>query len=325
VGVWEVETSQEVFRLKGHFWPVRCVAFSPDGQRLVSSSEDGIIKVWDLATGREERTLPGHANPTHCLAFSPDGKRLASASTDPTVKLWDVRSGLEVLTFRGHNTSVWGVAFSPDGRLATAGIPRNGVVRIWAGRPWTPEAAIEREVLGILQALFGKPLAKADVVAYLRNAKTLRPEAVQKALALADRYDEEIDPEKYYQASWATGRKPYLNAIQYGFALQQAQAACQLTPDQANYRSTFGMAQYRVGRYQEALATLTQAEPTAAGSPSVLAFLAMAQHQLGQTEKAQTTLEQLRQMMMKPEWVRNAEAHSFLREAEALVRGAHRN
>jgi Flp pilus assembly protein TadD len=237
------------------------------------------------------------------------------------VKLWDVRSWLEVLTFRNHNTSVWGVAFSPDGRLATAGIPTNGVVKIWDGRPWIPEAAIEREALGILQALFGKPLGKADVIAYLREAKTIRPEAVQKALSLADRYEEETDPEKYYQSSWAIVRKSYLNAIQYGFALQQAQAARQRAPDQAHYRTALGIAQYRLGRYREALATLTPADPMAVGSPADLAFLAMTQHELGQKEQAQATLIRLRETLRKLERVKDDEASRFLREAEALIEG----
>ncbi len=324
VSVWEVETGQEELHLKGHVNPVSGVVFSPDGQRLVSSSEDGIIKVWHLATGREERTLHGHANPTRCLAFSPDGKRLASASTDQTVKLWDVRTWLEVLTFRGHNSSVWGVAFSPDGRLATVG-RKTGVVRIWDGRPWTADAAVEREALGMLQALFGKPLCKADIVAYLRNASSIRPEAAQKALSLSDHYDEETDPETYQQASLALVRQPFLNTIQYGFALSQAETACQRAPQDTRYRTTLGMALYRLNRYPEALATLTEALRTNADNPADLAFLAMTQRQLAQNDQAQATLARLRETIQKPEWAKDEDASQYLREAEEVMQQSNRS
>jgi hypothetical protein len=285
VSVWETQTGQEVFHLQGHFSPVRGVAFSPDGRRLVSSSEDGIVKVWNLATGQEERTLHRHGGSVRCVAFSPDGRRLATASADHTAKLWDVATGFEVLTLRGHRSSVWGVAFRRDGRLATVSLDRS--VKIWDGRPWTPQAALEREALGILQSLLAKPLRKADVVAYLRSSTTIRPETAQQALAVVDRYGEETDPEKYHQASWALVRQPYLNAFQYGFALMQAETACRLAPDQAKYQATLSMAQYRTG----------------------------------QKEQAQATLARLRETMQKPEWAKNEEAQGFLREAGSLIEG----
>src|SRR5262249_45088604 len=152
-----------------------------------------------------------------------------------TAKLWDVETGFEILTLRGHRSSVWCLAFSPDGRLATASLDRS--VRIWDGRPWTPASAREREAVGILDSLFAKPLTKDDVVAYLRSSSTIRPEVAQQALALVDRYLAETDPATYQQASWTIVRQPYLNAFQYRFALQQAQAACQLAPAKDIFRS----------------------------------------------------------------------------------------
>jgi tetratricopeptide (TPR) repeat protein len=56
-------------------------------------------------------------------------------------------------------------------------------------------------------------------------------------------------------------------------------------------------------------------------SPQDLAFLGMAQHQLGHREQARTTLARLREALKKPQWAQNAEAQGFLREAEALLDG----
>jgi tetratricopeptide (TPR) repeat protein len=110
-----------------------------------------------------------------------------------------------------------------------------------------------------------------------------------------------------------------LNACQYGFALRQAVAACQLAPQQAKYRTTLGLAQYRLGRFPEALATLTEAERRNAGNPADFAFLALTQHQLGHKEQAQATLARLREALRQPEWTQDEELRAFLGEAERLV------
>ncbi len=127
--------------LAGHAGPVWGVAFSPDGQRLASGSNDQTVKIWDSATGEELFALKGHAGEVWGVAFSPDGQRLASGSNDQTVKIWDSATGKELFDLKGHAGFVRCVAFSPDGqRLASGSWDRT--VKIW-------DSATGRELLAL--------------------------------------------------------------------------------------------------------------------------------------------------------------------------------
>src|SRR5207253_1898146 len=78
------------------------VAFSPDGKRLVTSSEDGGGVVWDAVSGARLMTLPSEEG-LNCATFSPDGTRIVgSVSTDNSARIWDAATGKDLMVIRGH-------------------------------------------------------------------------------------------------------------------------------------------------------------------------------------------------------------------------------
>jgi WD40 repeat protein/serine/threonine protein kinase len=241
VRVWDTATGKEVFVLRGHTSSVIGVSFSADGRLIASGSWDTTVKIWDARTGAERQTLRGHNNLVTAVAFSPDGTRLASASGENTVKIWDARSGQEALTLRDYSSWVWTLAFSADGTRLAAGCG-DGTVRIWDSRPWTTNAAAEREAIGLLNCLFAKPLRKADVIEYLKKSPTVRPQARQMALTYVERYQEETDAKKYHDAAGPVIQHAYSNALVCEFAVAQTKAACELAPDNASYRLALGVA-----------------------------------------------------------------------------------
>ena len=58
---WQRQMHLELKALRGHTGPILAVAYSPDGQRIVTGSADHTAKVWDAASGKELLTLRGHA------------------------------------------------------------------------------------------------------------------------------------------------------------------------------------------------------------------------------------------------------------------------
>jgi WD40 repeat protein len=93
---------------------------SPDGQYVVSASEDNTLKVWELATGKELHTLSGHTSGVHGVTVSPDGQYVVSASRDKTLKVWELATGRVVMSFTGEG-SFNCCAITPDGRTVIAG------------------------------------------------------------------------------------------------------------------------------------------------------------------------------------------------------------
>ncbi|MBD2042928.1 GUN4 domain-containing protein [Microcoleus sp. FACHB-672] len=114
----------------GHSRKVTCVAISPDGQTLISGSEDQTLKVWDLHTGKLITTLTGHLGEVTCVAISPDGQTLVSGSDDCTLIVWDLHTGELRSTLAGHLKEVTCVAISPDGQTIASGSD-DKTIKLW--------------------------------------------------------------------------------------------------------------------------------------------------------------------------------------------------
>src|SRR5262249_14997768 len=110
----------------------------------------------------------------------------------------------------------------------------------------------------------------------------------------------------------------------YRRAQQQAEISCRLLPFEGSHQTTLGMAQYRLGQYQEALATLTHADELnqalhGRSVPADLALLAMTRYRLGENDRARETWARLREAVAKETRATKEEAESLLKEAEALL------
>jgi WD40 repeat protein/TPR repeat protein len=120
----------QILVITGHADRVISAAFSPEGRRIVTASDDKTARIWDATTGREIVRLSGHADSLNSAAFAPDGRRLVTASYDKTARIWDASTGQQLLLLSGHTGRVRSAAFSPDGlRVVTAS--NDKTIRLW--------------------------------------------------------------------------------------------------------------------------------------------------------------------------------------------------
>ncbi len=129
----------------GHRSLIRDLVFTPDGQSLISASDDKTIRIWDWRSGATLRTIRGYSGDGNdgkvfSVAISPDGKTIAAggyfgpgigaAPPYGDVRLFDFSTGRLTTVLRGNEFAVYSVAFSPDGNRIAAG-GQDGFVTLW--------------------------------------------------------------------------------------------------------------------------------------------------------------------------------------------------
>lgn len=88
--VWEWQSEQYVMKQQGHASEMTCIAYSPDGQYIVTGGEDSKVKLWNCNSGFCFVTFHEHNSSVTAVEFSPNKKFVLSASVDGTVRAYDI-------------------------------------------------------------------------------------------------------------------------------------------------------------------------------------------------------------------------------------------
>lgn len=161
----------------GHSGTITGLVFLPDGERLMSASEDGELRVYDLDRPTAVTEFP-HPFWVVDVAISPDSRRLATACRDGAMRVFDLEDDELVLVALGHEAGPisspgqprrsWGVAWSPEGSLLASTEPTRPppprdppTDRVHLRRPSDPEPMLVTEPAGTLQRLWFAPAGDA--------------------------------------------------------------------------------------------------------------------------------------------------------------------
>lgn len=109
-----------------HTRGIKSAEFSPCGGRLLIALSDNFVELWNLK-GKRLTAIP-HAAPVNSATFSPDGDRILTASADGFATLWDLKNPL-VISLK-HEKNIESIMFSKSGtRILSAS--SDGIARIW--------------------------------------------------------------------------------------------------------------------------------------------------------------------------------------------------
>ncbi|ETO27269.1 G-protein beta WD-40 repeats containing protein [Reticulomyxa filosa] len=127
IRLWDVRSETEI--MQKHLTHVTSVQFSPKGDSIVSSSNDGAICFWAVSSGQLIKKLE-EDGVIFDIQFSPDGQLLVSSLSNNTIAIWNVKSSEKVHVLRGHSDIVRKAAFSSDGRFVVS-CSSDNTIRTW--------------------------------------------------------------------------------------------------------------------------------------------------------------------------------------------------
>ena len=154
VQLWDVATGQPALPTLDAATNYTQAAFSPDGNSVVATRENGEVRVWTLKSGGAElRATYQHAASALYASFSPDGQRILSAAADARAVVWSAANGAEVFpplqqqTPARLNQAVYSAA---GDRILTLSFDHS--LRVWDAQTGAPLAPAILQPKGVIVA-----------------------------------------------------------------------------------------------------------------------------------------------------------------------------
>lgn len=131
--MWEWQSESYILKQQGHFDAMNALAYSPDGQRIITAADDGKIKVWDTQSGFCVVTFTEHSGGVTACEFAKRGNVLFSASLDGSVRAWDLIRYRNFKTFTSPTRlSFSTMAVDPSGEVVCAASLDSFEIHIWS-------------------------------------------------------------------------------------------------------------------------------------------------------------------------------------------------
>jgi periodic tryptophan protein 2 len=131
--VWEWQSESYILKQQGHFDSMNALVYSPDGQRIITTADDGKIKVWDIDSGFCIVTFTEHSSGITACEFSKKGNVLFTSSLDGSIRAWDLIRYRNFRTFTAPTRLSFScMAVDPSGEVVAAGSLDSFDIHIWS-------------------------------------------------------------------------------------------------------------------------------------------------------------------------------------------------
>ncbi|KAF9891036.1 hypothetical protein FE257_005295 [Aspergillus nanangensis] len=131
--VWEWQSESYILKQQGHLDSMNSLVYSPDGQKIVTTGDDGKVKVWDVKSGFCLVTFTEHTSGVTACQFAKKGSVLFTASLDGSIRAWDLIRYRNFRTFTAPSRlSFSSLAVDPSGEVVCAGSPDSFDIHVWS-------------------------------------------------------------------------------------------------------------------------------------------------------------------------------------------------
>lgn len=131
--VWEWQSESYILKQQGHFDSMNALVYSPDGQSVITTADDGKIKVWDIKSGFCIVTFTEHTSGVTACEFAKRGNVLFTSSLDGSVRAWDLIRYRNFRTFTAPTRLSFScLAVDPSGEVVCAGSVDSFDIHIWS-------------------------------------------------------------------------------------------------------------------------------------------------------------------------------------------------
>uniref|UniRef100_A0A2K6UYM4 Periodic tryptophan protein 2 homolog n=1 Tax=Saimiri boliviensis boliviensis TaxID=39432 RepID=A0A2K6UYM4_SAIBB len=131
--VWEWQSESYVLKQQGHFNSMVALAYSPDGQYIVTGGDDGKVKVWNTLSGFCFVTFTEHSSGVTGVTFTATGYVVVTSSMDGTVRAFDLHRYRNFRTFTSPRPTQFScVAVDASGEIVSAGAQDSFEIFVWS-------------------------------------------------------------------------------------------------------------------------------------------------------------------------------------------------
>jgi periodic tryptophan protein 2 len=131
--VWEWQSESYILKQQGHFDSMNALVYTPDGQRIITTADDGKIKVWDVKSGFCIVTFTEHTSGVTACEFTKKGNVLFTSSLDGSIRAWDLIRYRNFRTFTAPTRLSFScLAIDPSGDVVCAGSLDSFDIHTWS-------------------------------------------------------------------------------------------------------------------------------------------------------------------------------------------------